>query len=163
MNAHEALKSSMDLGEMVLKTYLSDLSDADLLRRPGTGCNHLAWQIGHLINSEKGLLEMVCPGKGVELPAGFAEQHGKEAAGRDDAAAFLKKDEYLALFDQQRAATKTALDGLSAADLDKAGPEHFAKICPTVGAVFSLIGSHVPMHAGQFVIVRRALGKPVLI
>ena len=34
---------------------------------------------------------------------------------------------------------------------------------PTIGAVFNLIGLHAMMHAGQFVPVRRMLGKPILI
>jgi len=34
-------------------------------------------------------------------------------------------------------------------------------MCPTVGATFNLIGSHVGMHVGQFVSVRRKLNKPV--
>jgi hypothetical protein len=32
-----------------------------------------------------------------------------------------------------------------------------------VGDVFMLIGAHPMMHAGQFVVVRRAAGKPVVI
>ena len=56
-----------------------------------------------------------------------------------------------------------ALDNLPDAELDKPGPKHFEKICPTVGAVFTLIGSHVMMHVGQFAAARRLLGKPVLI
>lgn len=49
MNAKDVIKMQMDVALHVLKTYVSDLSDADLLLRPGKGCNHLAWQIGHLI------------------------------------------------------------------------------------------------------------------
>ena len=51
MNAKDAIRSSGNLSTMVLKTYISDLDDADLMRRPGEGCNHLAWQLGHLIAS----------------------------------------------------------------------------------------------------------------
>ena len=63
MNAKDAIRSSANLSSMVLKTYVSDLDDADLMRRPGDGCNHLAWQLGHLISSEVQLLENVAPGK----------------------------------------------------------------------------------------------------
>jgi hypothetical protein len=34
---------------------------------------------------------------------------------------------------------------------------------PTVGHIYLLIATHQLMHAGQFVPVRRALGKPVVI
>ena len=79
MNAKDAIRSSANLSSMVLKTYISDLDDADLMRRPGEGCNHLAWQLGHLISSEVQLLDKVAPGQGIELPDGFADAHSKEA------------------------------------------------------------------------------------
>jgi hypothetical protein len=163
MNAKDVLKMQMDLGLTVLKTYVSDLDDADLLRRPGTGCNHLAWQIGHLINSEAQLLNGVCPGAAAELPAGFAAAYTKETINVDDASKFLGKQQYVELYEKQREATKAALDKLSEADLDRPSPESFRKRFPTVGAIFGLIASHPLMHAGQFVTVRRQLGKPVLI
>jgi hypothetical protein len=33
---------------------------------------------------------------------------------------------------------------------------------PTVGAALTMLGAHPMMHAGQFVTVRRKLGKPIL-
>ena len=162
MNAKDMLQIQMDLGLFVLKTYVSDLSDADLLLRPAPGCNQLAWQLGHLIHSEAQLLESVCPGASAPLPPGFAEQHAREVA-QNDGSQFLSRQEYVDLYDQQRAATKAALAKLSEADLDKPSPEHLRKRFPTVGALMNLIGAHPLMHAGQFVAVRRTLGKPVLI
>jgi hypothetical protein len=37
-----------------------------------------------------------------------------------------------------------------------------AKFAPTVMALFLLTANHQMMHAGQFSVVRRKLGKPVL-
>ena len=37
-----------------------------------------------------------------------------------------------------------------------------ARLAPTLGALFFLMASHEMMHAGQFTVVRRQLGKPVL-
>jgi hypothetical protein len=37
-----------------------------------------------------------------------------------------------------------------------------AQFAPTLGALFILISNHVLMHTGQFTVVRRKLGKPVL-
>ncbi len=68
MNAKDAIRSSANLSTLILKTYISDLDDADLMRRPVEGCNHLAWQLGHLISSEVELLESVAPGKGSSCP-----------------------------------------------------------------------------------------------
>ena len=56
MKAKEAIKSSLDGNLFVLKMYLADLSDADLLVRPVPGANHVAWQLGHLIAAENKIL-----------------------------------------------------------------------------------------------------------
>jgi hypothetical protein len=37
-----------------------------------------------------------------------------------------------------------------------------AKHAPTLGDIFLLLATHTMMHAGQFTVVRRKLGKPVL-
>lgn len=162
MNAKDAIRSSMNLSSTVLKTYISDLDDADLMRRPGEGCNHLAWQLGHLISSEVQLLQAVAPGRGAELPDGFAEAHSKDQCSNDDPQNFRDKATYIELFDKVRAASLAALDACADADLDQPGPEDFRSFCPTVGDLYTLIATHPMMHAGQFVVVRRQLGKPIL-
>ncbi len=162
MNAIDVLRSTYGTSMMVLKTYVGDLENADLMKRP-EGCNHLAWQLGHLIASEAMLLEQLVPGAAMALPEGFAEQHGKEATGDDEPTHFHTKDEYLALFEKSQAATFAALDKVTEASLDEAGPEMFQPMFATKGAVWVLICTHSMMHAGQFVPVRRACGKGVVI
>ena len=161
MNAKEAIKNTAGISSMVLQTYLGDLEDADLMKRPGPGCNHLAWQLGHLIASEHDLLESVKPGAGIELPAGFADRHNKDAAGDDDPSHFGTKQEYLDLLAKSQAATFAALDTATEEELDGPAPEKFRDYFPTAGHIYILIATHQMMHAGQFVPVRRALGKPV--
>lgn len=161
MDTKGAIRASMDLSEVVFKGYLDDLQDSELLLSPGEGCNCLAWQVGHLIASEVSLLDTVCPGKGAELPEGFADAHSKDAAASGDTSKFLSLADYMSLFDTVRESTVAALEGLSDTDLDAETPEHFRSFCPTAGHLFTLIGTHPMMHAGQFVPVRRQLGKPV--
>jgi hypothetical protein len=163
METKDALRANMDLCLFVLQSYVADLSDEDLMRRPAEGCNHLAWQLGHLISSEVGLLNSIYPDKAAALPEGFAEKHSKPNAGCDDPNVFCTKNEYLKLFQDVRNATIQALEDLPLGTLDAPGPENFRSLCPTVGHVFTLIGTHPMMHAGQFVVVRRLLGKPVVI
>jgi hypothetical protein len=163
MNTKDAIRSTMDLSLFVLNSYVGDLSDTDLLRRPGPGCNHLAWQLGHLISSEANLVNAVCPGQGAELPAGFADQHSKKMCGVDDPEQFRPKQEYVELFQKVRASTLAALEKLQDTDFDKPSPESFRQRFPTVGAIFTLVATHPMMHAGQFVVVRRQLGKPIVI
>lgn len=163
MNAREVIRQTLQTSQFVLSKYLEDLSDADLLRRPGSGCNHLAWQLGHLIASACQLLEALRPGSGIKLPEGFAERHSPQTAGSDNAADFCSKQEYLTLLDQAQQATLALLDQLTDADLDQPSPERYRPMFPTVGSILILIATHPLMHAGQFVPVRRALGKPVVI
>ena len=91
MNTQEAIKATLETSSAILNSYLGDLSNEELMTRPGEGCNHLAWQLGHLIAAECHLLEMITPGAAADLPAGFADKHNKEAAGNDDPSGFCSK------------------------------------------------------------------------
>ena len=162
MNAKDAIRSSANVSMLVLKSYVSDLDDSELFKRPTDGCNHIAYQLGHLISSEVQLLEMAAPGSSSELPEGFAEAHSKERASDDDPKNFHDKATYLELFDQVRGATLKALDAYPDEELDKEAPEGMRNFCPTMGDVFTLIATHPMMHAGQFAVVRRQLDKPIL-
>jgi hypothetical protein len=157
MNAREALKISIDMGEYVGLGYLQDLSDAELMHRPAPKANHIKWQLGHLIVSENNLINQVFPGAMPPLPAGFAEKYKKERAASDNPAQFHSKADLLAIYSQQREATLAALEKCSDSDFDKPSGVEYA---PTVGAIFALQGSHWLMHAGQWAVIRRQLGRP---
>src|SRR6059058_2703073 len=116
MNAKDAIKLSIDSGRMISLGYLEDLTDQELLHRPAKGANHINWQVGHLIQSENEMINIVVPGAMPPLPAGFAEKYTKDTASSDNAAQFLKKAELLKIFEEQRAATLKALDKLGDAD-----------------------------------------------
>ena len=163
MNAIDALKSTFGTTDMVLTSYVSDLTDEELMTRPGQGCNHIAWQLGHLISSESSLLNMIKEGSGLELPEGFADKHSKEASSSDDAGQFCGKDEYLDLYTKTRVNSLSVLESLSDEDMAAPAPDQFKEFCPTMGDLAVLIATHPMMHVGQFVPVRRALDKPILI
>jgi len=145
-----------------LEGTLADFSDADMLARPVPAANHAAWQIGHLIVAETNMVNSVKPGALPELPAGFAEKFTKETAKISDPAAFPKKAELLAQFEKTRAASVEWAKSLTAADMQQPTNERLARFAPTVGHLVSLLPTHVAMHVGQFQVIRRALGKPVL-
>jgi hypothetical protein len=163
MGTKDAIRHLFNTTDFVVSKYLEDLSDADLLLRPVPAANHIAWQLGHLINSEQFLLQSIPGGKPIELPKGWAEQHSKETSQQESTKGFASKAEYLSLYQKSRANALANLAALPDADLDKSVEGPMAKIAPTVGAMFVLIGNHPMMHAGQFVVVRRKLGKPVVI
>lgn len=164
MNAVEAIQQTAATSDMVVNAYLADLEDADLLRRPHPRCNHLAWQLGHLISAECMLLGMLKPGAAPELPEGFADRHSKEAAGDDDPSHFLTKAEYLELYEKVRSATREAIGTVTEAELDAENPkEDMRSMFPTVGSMYVLTATHPMMHVGQWSPVRRELGKPIAI
>jgi hypothetical protein len=162
LDSREALKTGIAQAEGIVEAYLGDLTDDDLLVRAIPGTNHIAWQLGHLIAAENMMLDAVRPKSMPELPAGFRDKHGKKTASSDDPKDFLKKSEYLALMKQQRAAGLALLDSLSDEDLGQPAPEALRGFLKTVGDAFSMQGTHWVMHAGQWAIVRRKLGRPPL-
>jgi hypothetical protein len=161
MNAKELLRQLVEFTHMVTRAYVDDLSDADLLVRSVPGCNHIAWQLGHLAVSTQGMLTSI--GKDApQLPDGFAAAHTKETAASDDPRKFASKAEYVALTEKMKAASLAAIEATSDGDLDLPAPESMREYAPTVGAVLALLGTHWLMHVGQFVPIRRKLGKPPL-
>ncbi len=115
-----------------------------------------------MIASECRLGQQLPGAKYPELPAGFAEQHTKDMSKIDPPKGFGTKAQYLELFAKVREATLANLDRLSDADLDKPTTGNMAKMAPNLGALLLLTSDHVLMHAGQFTVVRRKLGKPLV-
>lgn len=162
MSIANQIKNELKLPEFAVQAYLQDLTDEDLFRRPVPNANHIAWQLGHLIEAEHTLNNMVCPDSMPALPEGFAANHSKDAAGSDDRQQFCSKEEYLKLMAEQRSGTLALLDRLSDDELEKPAPEAIQKFGATVGAVIAGQSAHWMMHAGQWVIVRRQLGKEAI-
>jgi uncharacterized damage-inducible protein DinB len=163
MKANQVLETALNSTQFLTNQYLNDLSDADLLVRPVSGANHIAWQLGHVIASEINLVRSQLPETPYpELPAGFAQQHAMEMAKQEPTKGFLSKQQYVDLFNRVREATKAAVAKLSDADLDRPTSGNMAQFAPTLGAFLMLVANHTMMHAGQFSVVRRKLDKPIL-
>ncbi len=92
MKTSDAIKLGIEMSEMVCSPYVDDLSDEDLMRRPHPKCNHIKWQLGHLISAEHSMIDAVCPGAMPPLPDGFADRYAKETASSDDPAKFDSKE-----------------------------------------------------------------------
>lgn len=161
MTGVQVLQSALEGTKGTLAWFVSDFSDADLLVRPVPGANHAAWQIGNIIGGDVMLVKGHFPDATFpELPAGFMEKHGD--AGAKDDTGFHTKAEYLRLLDAVRSATIAALGKLADADLDQPTTGDLAKFVPTVGKLFQMASDHTLLHVGQFTVIRRHLGKPVL-
>lgn len=161
MNVKDVLRSSFARSQMVTSMLVADLTDSEIMQRPVPEANHIAWQLGHLVGSLAFFGEAIRPGSMPPLPTGFSEQHDKANAGNDDPAAFLTKDEYVRLLDQQRAAMLALLDTLEESDFTADSPEPLRDYAPTVIDMIGLSAEHEMMHSGQISVLRRKLGKPV--
>ena len=162
MDTKSAIKAAIDMSKMISTSYLEDLTDEEMMHRPAPGANHIKWQVGHLIASENNMINQVAPGAVPQLPEGFAEKYSKETSKIDDASAFDSKTDLLALHDKQRAATLAALESISDEEFDKAAPEEMQSYAPTVGHAFLMQDTHWMMHAGQWAVIRRQLGREPL-
>ena len=163
MTGTEAIQAALRSTQHMLKWYLEGFSDEELLVRPAPGANHVAWQLGHLINSEKyHIREQLPDAKYPDLPADFATNYASDRAGHDATEGYRTKVEYVTLFDEVRTGTIAALDCLTDADLDRPSSGGVAAFAPRLGDVFLMLSNHTLMHGGQFTVVRRILGKPVL-
>src|SRR5262245_51795255 len=162
MTGKEVLKIALTSTQNLLNWYLSDLSDEDIQLRPVPGANNIAWQMGHMVIGEAFLLKDLPGATYPELPASFKDQYNNDSAKSAPPAGYLKKSEYLEVFNKFRSASIANVDRLSDADLDKPTQGSMAKFAPKLVDLVILVANHVLMHAGQFTVVRRALNKPVL-
>lgn len=162
MNAKDVIRHNFKMTDMIVSNYLKDLSDTDLLVVPVEGMHPIAWQIGHLIVSERNMMDAIQPGASPALPDGFEEAHPRQVD-PSGTPAYRPKDEYLALMKAQREASLALLESLPDEALDTPSPEKMRGFIPTFGHIFYMAGAHSLMHAGQFVAVRRQLQKPIAI
>ncbi len=158
MSLKNNIRWQIEQNHWIAMAYVQDLTDADLLLRPVPGMNHIAWQLGHLITSSHMMLETLGQ-PAPALPAGFKESHSKEMAACDDPAKFATKDVYVDLSGKIKESSLAAVEAIPESKLDDPGPEPMREYAPTVAAVLTMLGGHWLMHSGQFVAVRRKLGK----
>ena len=163
MDIRDALKNNYQTSQMVCGAFLSDLTDEEAMLRPHPKCNHINWQVGHIIVSENSMANACAEGAVSVLPEGFTEKYSKETATVDDPAAFVPHSQLLKIASAQGEAVLKMIDGLKDSDFEKPAPESMQSYAPNIGAVVNMLGSHWMMHAGQWVIVRRELGRDVVI
>src|SRR5688500_16805351 len=119
MDFKDSIRSSLRIADTLSRGYLADITPDEMFVAPVPDANHIAWQIGHLINSERALVEAAVPNSMPALPEGFAERHRRDGVPSMNPADYLSKEEYLALAQRVRAGTLAVLNRLSDSDFDK--------------------------------------------
>jgi hypothetical protein len=156
------LAESMEMPDWVVRRYLDDLADEDLAYCPIPEVNPIAWQLGHLILSERQQLYLIAGGERIGLPEGFEKLHARPEPGQRPIGPFLSKEDYLRLMGAQRGMTLQTLRRLTDQQLLAPPPESLHYFGPTVASVIAGQAAHWLMHAGQWAIIRRFLGRPAL-
>lgn len=162
MSFQTAAQELLGTSRYVLFAYLSDMTDQDILVCPVGGAHHAAWQLGHLLVNERRMIEGVRVGYGIALPEDFERIHGKEVA-LDAVEGYLPVAEYISLMKSQRVQTLRLLADLGEDDFDRPAPEFMRGYAKHVSSVFLSIASHELMHAGQVAVIRRRLGKAIVV
>jgi len=157
-----AAQELLGTSRYVLSAYLGDMTDQDILVCPVEGAHHAAWQLGHLLLNEHRMVEAVRPGYGGALPPDFERVHGKERA-LNDRDGYLPVAEYRKLMTIQRERTLALLSDLPPTEFDRPAPDFMRGYAKYISSVFLSIASHELMHAGQIAVVRRLLGKPIVV
>ena len=163
MTAKDAIRQTLASSANILTTYIKDLDDEAIRLRPMEGINPIAWQLGHLLSFERAMIEGVKPGSSPPLPDGFDDIHSTDSAKAKKDTGFRTLAEYQSLMQAQRAVTNAVLESLTDEELEAPAPERFRSFTKTVSDGINMVGIHDLMHAGQFVVVRRKLEKPVVI
>ncbi|MBM3999621.1 MAG: DinB family protein [Planctomycetes bacterium] len=162
MNVVDGFQCAMRMAAMVCDGYLSDLTDEEMMVRPAKGCNHIKWQLGHLIAAEHGMVSAIVPGSMPALPAGFGERYTKDTCASDNPADFDSKADLMRIHHEQREATSRVIASQTESSLDQPSPEPFAHYAPTWAALLMLQPTHWLMHGGQWAVIRRKLGRAPL-
>ena len=80
MGPKDVIRKTLDMSDYIIKSYVNDLSDAELRLVPVEGMHPIALQLGHLISVEKHVTGHGQAGRGPALPEGFAEAHDIKVA-----------------------------------------------------------------------------------
>ena len=123
--------------------------------------NHPAWQLGHLIAAETGLVSAFDPTAAAKLPDGFDKKFTKETAGKDDPSFFGTKSQLLDQFTKTCGDDRLGQDAQQPADLEKPSPERVRSFAPTLGHLVELIPTHTAMHVGHSRLSKK-LGKRLI-
>lgn len=157
MRNNEILHQSLDNFEWNFKQIIEGFTDENFLILPKPHGNHLAWLLGHAIQSEKTIVEMVKPNSMPELPAGFTEKHSSKTANSENPDDFYTLAEYLNFADEIRCGTRGVIDDLTEEDLNRQiGEDENAFFKKGIHAML-FVSQHWFWHLGQIMTLRKIL------
>lgn len=137
---------------------LKDIPADQRCAQPGPCVNHVMWILGHLACTDDFFLKEFAGAKALALPEDWHKLFGYGSKPTCDAKAYPPFEMVSKAFDERRAAFIKWHEGLSAAELEQAGPADWQKYAPTLGDVAGFAAYHEGYHGGQLSALRRAFG-----
>jgi uncharacterized damage-inducible protein DinB len=164
MNLHDFMVAQIEAAREMTLSQINDFADDELLVQPCPGGNHPLWLLGHIANSEDGLILSFCKGENV-LPGSYFKLFGIGSTPQTAASAYPSRDEILAGMEEAHAAAIDYVGGVSPEELDRP-PHGLDRLRPEAQELFHSRGAcilhhalHEANHAGQMAVLRRILGK----
>lgn len=141
---------------------LENIEPAPWFQQPAGGVTHIAWQVGHLANSEYRLCLERIRGRRPEdellLSPNFASRFGRESVPDPDSAANPSPDDLRATLERVHKQVLQELRSLSDDDLDSESlPPRHPLFDTKLGAIL-WCSQHEMLHAGQIGLLRRLCG-----
>jgi hypothetical protein len=163
-SASDVIAHSLTVSRDMLVRYVQDLTPQEYVHRPTPRANCVAWLLGHLTLTERGVLKSVFaadPDALPPLPDGYEKRFSRDD-GCPQAEEFGDVSNLLPLFVSHRDLLIERVRSASPEDLSRPR-EKPRPMFSTVGEFANFLGAHSAMHAGQITIIRRSLGKPPLV
>lgn len=161
MTTLENIVYQLETSKRMLHTFADDLTPEERLHRICPESNCPAWIIGHLVLSDRFLLNRL--GADLpEIPSDFEARYGNKASatGRQD---YGDTSDLLALMDRHRSMLIDAVKKIDPKKLDEP-LEQPRPVFKTFGEFLTFLsGLHFATHIGQITAIRRSLGRPPLI
>jgi hypothetical protein len=160
MSQRDLILTILKRGAGMLPRHLADFTDEDMLARPVSGANHVAWQLSHIAHYTSKLLSTL----GLEVPhlARTLPDGGRDASHLNEPEYFPRKADFLEYFTDAYDELIGLVEMLSDEQLSSPCPGGNPDSPQSLAYHLLMQPMHMTMHIGQIQVIRRSLKKPVL-
>jgi hypothetical protein len=160
-SVNDTIAHALSSSQMLLQRYTEDFTPEEYLKRVTPDSNCAAWIIGHLTLTDRRALGALGATDLPALPQGYEQRFGR-TENAPQASDFGDVKILMPLFHQHRQRLIETVHRATAEQLEKPvqTPRPMFK---TAGEMAHFMALHAATHAGQITMIRRALGRPIMI
>jgi DinB superfamily len=145
-----------------LREAVADFMVEEFVFRPAPNANHALWQLGHLAVSEDEMVSELLATPERMTSEIFQVAFQRDRARENDVHAFPTPQQALTVLGDVRARSCRWIESLASGGGSDPGPLRMRGYLPTADDVVLAIPEHAAMHLGQIQVIRRCLGKSML-